>query len=89
MYDLDYVVLRYFNVFGPRMDTDGKYTEVLIRWLDCIRNNIQPIIHGDGSTSMDLVHVKDVAYANILAMEKDVTNEIINIGTQEETTLKN
>ena len=88
MYGLDYVALRYFNVYGPRMDTDGKYTEVLIRWLECIKKNHQPVIHGDGSTSMDLVHVKDVANANILAMEEDITNEIINIGTQKETTLK-
>ena len=88
MYDLDYVVLRYFNVYGPRMDTVGKYTEVLIRWLECIKNNFEPIIFGDGTTSMDLIHVKDVAYANILAMEKDITDEIINVGTQKETTLK-
>ena len=88
MYDLDYVALRYFNVYGPRMDTSGKYTEVIIRWLECIKNNRQPIIFGDGSISMDLIHVKDVARANILAMEKDITDEVFNIGTQKETTLK-
>ena len=89
MYNLNYVTLRYFNVYGPRMDTDGKYTEVLIRWLNCIKNNLEPIIHGDGSASMDLIHVKDVANANILAMNNAISNETFNIGTQKETTLNN
>ena len=89
MYNLNYVTLRYFNVYGPRMDTDGKYTEVLIRWLNCIKNNQEPIIHGDGSASMDLIHVKDVANANILAMNNAISNETFNIGTQKETTLNN
>src|SRR5581483_3479012 len=63
MYGLDYVALRYFNAYGPRMDTDGKYTEVMIKWLDCIRDKKQPLIYGNGSTSMDFVHVKDIAKA--------------------------
>ena len=60
MHNLDYVSLRYFNVYGPRMDTDGKYTEVMIKWLDCIENSKNPLIYGDGSTTMDFVYVKDV-----------------------------
>ncbi len=87
MYGLDYIVLRYFNVYGPRMDVTGKYTEVIIRWLKCIKKGQSPLIFGDGLTSMDLVHVKDIARANILAMESNVTDEIINIGTQKETSL--
>ena len=55
MYGLDYVALRYFNVYGPRMDTDGKYTEVMIKWLDCIRDRNRPRIFGDGTDSMDFV----------------------------------
>ena len=47
MHNMDYVALRYFNVYGSRMDTDGKYTEVMIKWLDCIRDNKQPAIYGD------------------------------------------
>ena len=88
MYGLDYVALRYFNVYGPRMDTDGKYTEVMIRWMDCIRNEKAPEIYGDGSTSMDFVYVKDVAKANIAALVADVTDEAFNVGTCQETSLK-
>jgi UDP-glucose 4-epimerase len=88
MYNLDYVALRYFNVYGSRMDTDGKYTEVMIKWLDCIRDSKQPAIFGDGSDSMDFVHVTDVAKANVLALLGDVTDESFNVGDQVETNLK-
>jgi UDP-glucose 4-epimerase len=88
MYNLDYVALRYFNVYGSRMDTDGKYTEVMIKWLDCIRDRKQPAIFGDGSDSMDFVHVTDVAKANVLALLSDVTDESFNVGDQVETNLK-
>jgi len=87
MYNLDFVALRYFNVYGPRMDTEGKYTEVIIRWLDCILKGQSPLIFGDGKTSMDLVHVEDVASANLLAMKANVTDQVFNIGSQKETTL--
>jgi len=88
MFGLDYIALRYFNVFGPRMDTDGKYTEVMIKWLDCITENKNPSIHGDGSTTMDFVYVEDVARANIAALISDVTDEAFNIGNCRETSLK-
>ncbi len=88
MYGLDYIALRYFNVYGPRMDTDGKYTEVMIKWLDCIRDNKAPVIHGDGSTSMDFIFVKDVAAANVKALLSEVTDENFNIGYSRETSLK-
>jgi UDP-glucose 4-epimerase len=87
MYGLEYVALRYFNVYGPRMDTDGKYTEVMIKWLDCIKENRNPLIYGDGSTSMDFVYVKDVAAANIAALLSDTTDESFNVGNCEETSL--
>jgi UDP-glucose 4-epimerase len=88
MYGLDYVALRYFNAYGPRMDTDGKYTEVMIKWLDCIRDGRNPLIYGDGSTTMDFVYVKDIAKSNIAALQADVTDEAFNIGNCEETSLK-
>lgn len=87
MHNMDYVALRYFNVYGSRMDTDGKYTEVMIKWLDCIRDNKQPAIYGDGTDSMDFVHVKDIAHANVLALISDVTDEAFNVGYQIETSL--
>ncbi|MCF4102174.1 NAD-dependent epimerase/dehydratase family protein [Gillisia sp. M10.2A] len=88
MYDLDYVALRYFNVYGARMDTDGKYTEVMIRWLDCIHEGKAPLIYGDGSTTMDFVYVRDVAKANVAALLSNVTDEVFNVGNCEETSLK-
>jgi len=88
MFGLDYVALRYFNAYGPRMDTDGKYTEVMIKWLDCIKDGRPPLIFGDGSTSMDFVYVKDIAKANIAALQSDVSDEALNIGNSEETTLR-
>jgi UDP-glucose 4-epimerase len=88
MYGLDYVALRYFNAYGPRMDTDGKYTEVMIKWLDCIRDDRNPLIFGDGSTTMDFVYVKDIAKSNVAALQSGITDEAFNIGNNEETSLK-
>jgi UDP-glucose 4-epimerase len=88
MYGLEYVALRYFNAYGPRMDTDGKYTEVMIKWLDCIRDHKNPLIYGDGSTTMDFVYVRDIARANIAAINADISDEAFNIGNCEETSLK-
>jgi UDP-glucose 4-epimerase len=87
MYGLDYVALRYFNVYGPRMDTDGKYTEVMIRWLDCIKEGKSPLVYGNGGTTMDLVFVRDVASANVAALLTEVSDQTFNIGSGEETSL--
>ncbi len=86
-YGLEYVALRYFNVYGPRMDLVGVYTEVLIRWLDAIDSNTAPLIFGDGKQSMDFVYIADVARANLLAAQSDVTNEVFNVGTGLQTSL--
>ncbi|MDA8413286.1 MAG: NAD-dependent epimerase/dehydratase family protein [Desulfobacteraceae bacterium] len=87
MYGLRYVALRYFNVYGPRMDIDGKYTEVLVRWLDRIDSGQTPLIFGDGSQTMDLINIDDITDANILAMESDVTDEVFNVASGSETSL--
>jgi UDP-glucose 4-epimerase len=81
------VGLRYFNVYGPRMDYTGAYTEVFIRWLDCIDRGTPPQIHGDGSASMDFVFVEDIARANLLAMKSDRQDDVYNIASGTETTL--
>jgi len=81
MYGLNYVILRYFNVYGPRMDIYGYYTEVMIRWLDKIDNDESPIIFGNGKQAMDFVYVGDVAQANILALKSDINEGIYNVGT--------
>jgi len=84
---LEYVALRPFNVYGPRMDVTGVYTEVLIRWLDAIESNQPPLIFGDGKQSMDFVYVEDVARANLLAAQSDITDEVFNVGTGVQTSL--
>ncbi|BCS54977.1 NAD-dependent epimerase/dehydratase family protein [Geobacter sp. SVR] len=87
MYGLNYVALRYFNVYGPRMDIDGKYTEVLVRWLDRLEAGERPAIFGDGRQTMDMVFIDDVTDANIRAMESDVTDEVFNVASGTETSL--
>lgn len=87
MYGLASVGLRYFNVYGPRMDVTGAYTEVFIRWLDCIDEGRPPQIHGDGSASMDFIYVEDIARANILAMRSDRADDVYNVASGTETTL--
>lgn len=88
MYGLDYVALRYFNVYGPRMDIYGLYTEVLIRWMERIQSGTPPLILGDGLQTMDFVHVADIARANILAAQAGVTDTVYNVASGTETSLK-
>ncbi|MFI5496957.1 NAD-dependent epimerase/dehydratase family protein [Actinoplanes sp. NPDC051859] len=88
MSGLDYVALRYFNVYGPRMDIHGLYTEVLIRWMERIEAGTAPLILGDGLQTMDFVHVADIARANILAARADVTDKVFNVASGTETSLK-
>jgi UDP-glucose 4-epimerase len=87
MYGLPSVGLRYFNVYGPRMDVTGAYTEVFIRWLDCVDRGIPPQIHGDGSATMDFVYVDDIARANILALKADRQDDVYNVASGTETSL--
>jgi len=87
MYGLDYVALRYFNVYGPGMDVHGKYTEVLIRWMERIARGEPPLIFGDGLQTMDFIHVADVARANLLAAASPATDMVFNIGSGIETSL--
>ena len=87
MYGLDYVALRYFNVYGPRMDVFGAYTEVMIRWIEAIQEGRPPVIFGDGTDTMDFVHVKDVARANVIAALSPETDAVFNIATGVETSL--
>ena len=87
MRGLDYVALRYFNVYGPRMDIYGLYTEVLIRWMERIEAGQPPLILGDGKQTMDFVFTEDIARANLLAASADVTDEVFNIASGTETSL--
>src|SRR5678815_2038817 len=87
MYGLNYVALRYFNVYGPRMDIHGLYTEVLVRWMERIADGRSPLIFGDGRQTMDFVCVPDIARANILAAQSDVVAGTYNIASGTETSL--
>src|SRR5437660_684181 len=87
MCGLDYVALRYFNVYGPRMDIYGAYTEVLIRWMERIASGKPPLILGDGTQTMDFVYIEDIARANILAAKSNATDEVFNVASGVETSL--
>ncbi|HVX33556.1 MAG TPA: NAD-dependent epimerase/dehydratase family protein, partial [Solirubrobacterales bacterium] len=88
MYGLDYVALLPFNVYGPRMDVYGVYTEVLVRWMERISEGKPPLIFGDGEQTMDFVCVPDIARANVLAAEADVTDRVYNVASGTETSLR-
>jgi UDP-glucose 4-epimerase len=87
MFGLKYVALRYFNVYGPRMDVHGAYTEVFIRWMERIAAGEAPVIFGDGTQTMDFVHVHDIARANVLAAKSEVSDDVFNIASGSETSL--
>lgn len=86
-YGLDYTAFRYFNVYGDRMDIHGKYTEVLIRWMERLDAGLPPIIFGDGQQTMDFIHVRDIARANILGAKAKATDEVFNVASGTETSL--
>jgi len=85
---LDFVALRYFNVYGDRQQYDLAYTSVIMKFIDTLDRGERPIIYGDGSATMDLVFVDDIARANILALKSEVTNQVLNVATEKETSLK-
>ena len=87
-YDLDWVGLRYMNVYGPRQDYKGAYTAVMHKILDRVENGEQPVVFGDGSQKYDFIHVTDIARANVLAMQADATGECYNVGRGIGTTIK-
>jgi UDP-glucose 4-epimerase len=88
MYGTEYCAFRYFNVYGPRMDIHGKYTEVLIRWMERIENGVPPLIMGDGKTSMDFIYIDDIARANVAGLKSDVSDEVFNVASGVETSLQ-
>ena len=88
LYDMQTVSLRYFNVFGPRQDPNGEYAAVIPKFTEKICAGESPTVFGDGEQTRDFVYVKDVARANILAMDSDVCG-LFNIGTGVQTSLNN
>jgi UDP-glucose 4-epimerase len=84
---LDWVGLRYMNVYGPRMDYRGAYVSVIMKVLDRLDAGEQPVVFGDGSQAYDFVHVRDVARANVHALTSDASDASFNVGTGEQTTI--
>jgi len=86
--DLPTTALRYFNVYGPRMDLRSKYVEVMIRWLDLLDQGKPLTLFGDGSASADFVYVDDVVRANMLACETSRIDAIVNVCSGVETRMR-
>ena len=87
MYGLNYVGLRYFNVYGPRQDHRGAYVSVFMRFLDRIDKGEPPVLFGDGNQTMDFIYVEDVARSNLLALKAEATDANYNIASGTETSL--
>lgn len=88
MHKLNYVALRYFNIYGPRQDYSGAYVSVIMKVLDRIDAGERPVVYGDGSQAYDFIYVGDVARANILAMQSNAADEALNICTGVKTSIR-
>ncbi len=87
-YGLDYVGLRYMNVYGPRQDQHAVYSGVIPTMLNKIDAGEAPAVNGDGSQAYDFIYVDDVARSNVLALEAIATDEFYNVGTGVQTTIR-
>jgi UDP-glucose 4-epimerase len=87
-YGLNYVGLRYMNVYGPRQDYKGAYIAVIMKILDRLDQGLSPIVYGDGSQAYDFIYVGDTAQANICALKGNTTDELYNIGMGVQTSIK-
>ncbi|OGV51771.1 MAG: NAD-dependent dehydratase [Lentisphaerae bacterium GWF2_52_8] len=87
-YGLNWVGLRYMNVYGPRQDYKGAYIAVMHKILDRLENGMRPQIYGDGSQQYDFIHVRDVARANICAMSSEASGKNYNVGRGLGTSIK-
>ncbi|MBT3638469.1 MAG: NAD-dependent epimerase/dehydratase family protein [Opitutae bacterium] len=86
-YGLDYVGLRYMNVYGPHQDQTAAYTGVIPIMLNKIDANEAPVINGDGTQAYDFIDVEDVARCNVLALEAEASDEFYNVGTGVQTSI--
>ena len=87
-YDLNSIGLRYMNVYGPRQDYQGAYIAVMMKILDCIDRNEQPVVYGDGSQAYDFIHVRDIARANVCSLKSDCEYGMFNVGRGIKTSIK-
>lgn len=87
-YGLNFIGLRYMNVYGPRQDYHGAYIAVIMKMLDAIDKGASPTVMGDGSEAFDFVAVEDCGLANVCAMKADTADSFYNVGTGTRTSLK-
>jgi UDP-glucose 4-epimerase len=87
-YGLEYVGLRYMNVYGPNQDQTAAYTGVIPIMLNKIDANETPEINGDGTQAYDFVTARDAARCNVLALQSDATDEFYNVGTGVQTSIR-
>ena len=87
-YGLNFVGLRYMNVYGPHQDQTAAYTGVVPVMLNKVDANETPIINGDGSQAYDFIYVEDVARCNILALQSEITDEFYNVGSGVQTSIR-
>lgn len=81
LFNVSTIILRYFNVYGPRQPSTGAYALVLGIFLDRFKNNLPLEIHGDGKQRRDFIHVTDVVRANIMALNSDIYHDTYNVGS--------
>lgn len=88
LYNIETVVLRYFNVFGPRQDPNSQYSAVIPKFIKILMNDKQPTVHGDGTQSRDFTYVSNIVEGNILAATNDVeTGLVLNCACHGQVTL--
>lgn len=87
-YGLNYLGLRYMNVYGARQDYKGTYIAVIMKMLDRLDKGLPPVVFGDGSQSYDFIYVGDVARANICALKSDAVDAFYNVGSGVQTSIK-
>ncbi|MDP4092271.1 MAG: NAD-dependent epimerase/dehydratase family protein [Bacillota bacterium] len=87
-YKLNYVGLRYMNVYGARQDYRGTYVAVIMKILDRIDKGLPPIVYGDGSQAYDFIYVSDIARANVCALKSDATDKCYNVGMGIKTSIR-
>ena len=85
---LDYVGLRYMNVYGARQDYKGTYIAVIMKILDRLDQGLPPVLYGDGSQAYDFIYVQDCARANVCALKSDATDRFYNVGSGTRTSLR-
>jgi UDP-glucose 4-epimerase len=87
-YDMNYIGMRYMNVYGPRQDYKGTYIAVIMKILDNLDQGKPPIVYGDGSQAYDFIYVEDAAEANVLGLKADTVDTFYNVGMGVKTSIK-